>query len=149
MMRAAAIDRFGSPDVLRIAARPIPVPGAGQVLVRIIAAGVNPVDAQNTSDGAWAGLTLPVTLGSDAAVLVVVVGSNVTDLEVGDDVYYFSDFLGGLDGTYAEYQTVDAGIVSRRPACLSFAEAAAVPLAAGTAYELIVRRLALARGQRW
>ncbi|MFZ0386537.1 MAG: NADP-dependent oxidoreductase [Solirubrobacteraceae bacterium] len=147
-MRAAVIDRFGPPDVLKIKTQPIPTPGAHQLLVRIIAAGVNPVDAQNRRDGSWAGITPPATLGSDAAGLVSAVGSKVTDFEVGDDVYYFSDFLGGGDGTYAEYQAVDAHIVSRRPTRLSFVDAAAVPLAAGTAYELIVRRLALNRGQR-
>ncbi|HEX5193545.1 MAG TPA: NADP-dependent oxidoreductase [Solirubrobacteraceae bacterium] len=147
-MSAAVIERFGPPEVLRIASRPIPAPGPDQLLVRIVAAGVNPVDAQNRNDGSWAGIPLPATLGSDAAGVVVAVGSGVNDFAVGDDVYYFSDFLGGADGAYAEYQTVDARIVARRPAPLSFGEAAAVPLAAGTAYELIVRRLAVAPGQR-
>jgi NADPH:quinone reductase len=147
-MRAAVIEAFGPPEVLEIVSRPIPTPGPGQLLVRIVAAGVNPVDAQNRSDGSWAAITLPATLGSDAAGVVAAVGRDVRDFAVGDDVFYFSDFLGGDDGTYAEYQAVDARIVGRRPARLSFADAAAVPLAAGTAYELIVRRLALAPGQR-
>jgi NADPH2:quinone reductase len=147
-MRAAVIEAFGPPEVLRITARPVPVPGPDELLVRIVAAGVNPVDAQNRSDGSWAGITLPATLGSDAAGVVAAVGRDVGDFAVGDDVFYFSDFLGGDDGSYAEYQAVDARIVGRRPARLSFAEAAAVPLAAGTAYELIVRRLAVAPGQR-
>src|ERR1700727_3424162 len=84
-MRAAVIDRFGPPDVLKIKTQPIPTPGAHQLLVRIIAAGVNPVDAQNRRDGSWAGITPPATLGSDAAGLVSAVGSKVTDFEVGDD----------------------------------------------------------------
>jgi NADPH2:quinone reductase len=147
-MRAAVIDRFGGPDVLRVAEREVPVPGPGQLLVEVVAASVNPVDASNRADGSWAGIELPATLGSDAAGIVAAVGPGVTDFQTGDDVFYFSDFLGAGDGSYAEYQVVDASTVARRPAGLSFAQAAAVPLAAGTAHELVVRRLAVRHGQR-
>jgi NADPH2:quinone reductase len=148
LMRAAVIDRFGPPEVLRLEQQPIPEPGAHQLLVKIIAAGVNPVDASNRQDGTWARLTAPVTLGSDAAGLVEAVGADVEGFSTGDEVFYLSDFLDESHGTYAEYQAVDAGIVARRPPGLSFIEAAAVPLAAGTAYEVIVRRLAPGRGTR-
>ena len=148
LMLAAVIDRFGPPEVLRLEQQPIPEPGANQLLVKIIAAGLNPVDSGNRQDGAWAELTLPVTLGSDAAGLVESVGAGVEDFAAGDEVFYFSDFLGEPHGTYAEYQTVDARIVARRPPGLSFIEAAAVPLAGGTAYEVVVRRLAPGRGTR-
>jgi NADPH:quinone reductase-like Zn-dependent oxidoreductase len=113
---------------------PVPVPAAGQVLVKVHAAGMNP-DAQNRDDGSWAGLTLPAVLGSDAAGTIEALGPGVTGLRVGEPVFYFSDFLGSDGGSYAEYQAVDTGIIAPRPTSLSHAEAAAVPLAAGTAYD--------------
>jgi NADPH:quinone reductase-like Zn-dependent oxidoreductase len=112
-IRAAVIDRPGPPEAMRIAEREVPTPGLGQLLVEVVAAGVNPVDATNRSDPSWAGIELPATLGSDAAGIVAAVGPAVTDFQVGDDVYYFSDFLGVREGSYAEYQVVDASIVAR------------------------------------
>ncbi len=146
-MRAAVIDRFGPPEVLEMRTVARPVPGPGQVLVEVIAAGLNPVDTQNRSDGSWAQITLPAILGSDAAGIVRAVGSEVTGWAAGDEVFYFSDFLGGAPGTYAQFQVVDATIIARRPATVDFVQSAALPLAAGTAYELIHRRLAVAAGE--
>jgi NADPH:quinone reductase len=146
-MRAAVITRFGPPEALPVRAVPVPVPAAGQVLVEVHAAGINPVDAQNRADGSWAGITLPAVLGSDAAGTIAALGPGVTGFGIGEPVFYFSDFLGGEGGSYAEYQAVDARIIARRPATLSHVEAAAVPLAAGTAYEVVVRRLAISTGE--
>ena len=146
-MRAAVITRFGPPEVMQIRAVPIPVPAAGQVLVQVHAAGMNPVDTQNRADGSWAGITLPAVLGSDAAGTIAALGPGVTTFRIGEPVFYFSDFLASKGGSYAEYQAVDAGIIARRPATLSHAQAAAVPLAAGTAYEVVTRRLAVSTGE--
>jgi NADPH:quinone reductase len=139
-MRAAVIKRFGPPEVIEIREVPVPVPAPGQVLVQVHAAGMNPVDAQNRADGSWAGITLPAVLGSDAA-------GTIAALSVGEPVFYFSDFLASEGGSYAEYQAVDAGIIARHPATLSDGQAAAVPLAAGTAYEVVTRRLAVTAGE--
>jgi NADPH2:quinone reductase len=146
-MRAALIEEFGPPDLIQVVDVPRPKPASGEVLIEIVAAGVNPVDASNRADGSWAGLTPPVILGSDAAGIVAELGDGVDALSVGDPVFYFSDFLGARGGSYAEYQAVPADIVGRKPQSLSFAEAAALPLAAGTAYEAIVRRLSLTAGE--
>jgi NADPH2:quinone reductase len=148
LMRAVVVRRFGPPEVMRVDRIDCPSdPGPRQVLVRVCAAGVNPVDAQNRSDGGWAALELPFVPGSDASGVIVAVGSAVEGFTSGDEVIYFSDFLGNRRGSYAEYQVVDADVVARRPTKLSHVETAAVPLAGGTAYELAVRRLELSPEQ--
>jgi NADPH2:quinone reductase len=146
-MRAVVVERFGAPEVMRVRDIECPHPGPRQLLVRVWAAGVNPVDAQNRSDGSWAALELPFVPGSDASGVIVAVGSAVDGFKSGDEVFYFSDFLGNRQGSYAEYQVVDADVVARRPTKLSHVETAAVPLAGGTAYELAARRLELSPGQ--
>lgn len=146
-MRAMVFDRFGEPEVLQLQEVPLPAPGPGQVRVAVHAAGTNPVDAGNRSDGSWAGLQPPVIPGSEASGVVEAVGLGVTQVVPGDEVFYLADVLHQPRGTYAEYHIVDATLLFPKPVCLSHVEAAALPLAAGTAYELIVRRLAVAAGE--
>jgi NADPH:quinone reductase len=145
-MRAVVYERFGGPEVLEMRTVAEPEPGAGQLLVAVHAAGVNPVDGQNRADGEWAQIELPVTPGYDFSGVVEAVGEGAVGWAVGDEVF------GGLPvrtrgGTYAEYVVVDAGIVHRKPEPVSFAEAAAVPIAASSAYEAL-RRLRLEPGER-
>jgi NADPH:quinone reductase-like Zn-dependent oxidoreductase len=85
-MQAAVITRFGPPETLELRAVPVPVPAAGQVLVQVHAAGMNPVDAQNRADGSWAGITLPAVLGSDGAGTIAALGPGVTGFRIGDPV---------------------------------------------------------------
>ncbi len=146
-MRAMVIPRFGGPDVFELRDVPAPAPGPGQLLVRIRYSGTNPVDAKLRANGAWAGLVPPVVLGYDASGVVEQVGPGVTGFAPGDEVYYTPEIHGNPLGTYAELNVVAAAIVARKPASLSHAEAAAVPLAAGTAYDAIVRRLAVRPGE--
>jgi NADPH2:quinone reductase len=141
------IPRFGGPDVFERREVPRPVPGLGEILVRVIASGTNPVDAKLRADGSWAGLIPPVILGYEAAGRVEVVGPGVTEFAVGDEVYYASEIFGNPKGSYAEYQVVPASIVAPKPRKLSFIEAAAVPLAGGTAWEAVVRRLEVRVGE--
>jgi NADPH:quinone reductase len=147
LMRAAVIERFGGPEVIEIRRIPKPVPAPSELLVEVVAAGVNPVDAQNRTSGAWAGIEPPIVLGSDASGIVREVGDDVTGFAAGDEVFYFSDVLGTTAGSYAEYQAIDAGIVARRPMKITHGAAATLPIAAGTAHEL-VSRLAIGRGDR-
>ncbi len=146
-MRAIVYDTFGGPDVLHLREVSLPAPGAGQVRVAIYAAGTNPVDAGNRQDGSWACLHPPVIPGSDASGVIDSVGPGVTLFAPGDEVYYMVDFLNNSSGTYAEYHVVDAALIARKPKTLTHVEAAALPLAAGTAYETIIRRLALTQGE--
>jgi len=140
--------QFGGPDLFeeRDVERPHPRPG--EVMVRVVAAGTNPVDAKVRAAGGSRGLEAPIILGADVSGVVEEVGPGVTDLAPGDEVYYTPEVSGpGSNGAYAEYHVARADIVAKKPASLSHEEAAAVPLAGGTAYEALVRRLAVKVGE--
>ena len=147
-MRAMVIPEFGSPDLFEARDVERPEPGPGEVLVRVIAAGTNPVDAKFRSSRDAMGLETPIILGLDVSGVVEEVGPGVTDLAPGDEVYYTPEVSGPRsNASYAEYNVAPADIVAKKPASLSHEEAAAVPLAGGTAYEAIVRRLAMRVGE--
>ena len=157
-MRAVLVSEFGGPEQLRPArvADPVtgagqvrvadPVTGAGQVRVAVRAAGLNPVDAGNRADGRWAGLRVPCILGYDIAGVINRVGPGVTGLAPGDRVMAMTHFPDGAGG-YAELAVIDAALVAPISAAISFADAAATPLAAGTAH-LVLARLGLPPGRR-
>jgi NADPH2:quinone reductase len=145
-MKAVLVKGFGDPDVLQVAEVPDPQAGPGQVRVAVHAAGTNPVDAGNRADGTWARLRPPCILGYDIAGVVDQVGDGVHNLRVGDRVMAMTPFPSGAGG-YAELTVLDADLtvldadlVAPIPADCSFIDAAAVPLAAGTAWE-VLRRL--------
>jgi NADPH2:quinone reductase len=147
-MRAMVTPQFGPPDLFEERDAERSQPGPGEVLVRIVAAGTNPVDAKYRSSGDAIGLEAPIILGSDVSGVVEEVGAGVTDLAPGDEVYYTPEVSGPRsNASYAEYNVAPADIVAKKPASLSHEEAAAVPLAGGTAYEAIVRRLAMRVGE--
>ncbi len=146
-MKAIVLSRFGGPEVLELREVERPQPGLGELLVRVMAAGTNPVDAKLRANGTWAQLTPPVIIGYDAAGVVEAVGPGVTDFAPGDEVYYTPEIFGNPHGSYAEYERVPAAIVARKPRNLSFVEAAAIPLAGGTAWEAVIRRLAVRPGE--
>lgn len=146
-MRAVVIDRFGGPDVLSVQDIDTPQPGPDEVLVRVVAAGTNPVDAKVRAAGQWAGIELPAVLGYDASGVVEQVGDCVRDIHVGDEVFYTPEIFGNRFGSYAEYEPVPAAIVAPKPASLSHVQAAAIPLAGGTAWEAVVRRLQVRPGE--
>jgi NADPH:quinone reductase len=143
-MRAVVIERFGGPDVLQVAEVPDPQAGPGQVRIAVHAAGTNPVDASNRDDGSWAGLDLPHVPGYDVAGIVDQVGEGADGVAIGDHVMAMTPFPRGAGG-YAELVTIDAGFVARLPDDISLIEAAAVPLAAGTAAD-VLQRIDLAAG---
>jgi len=146
-MRAIVLPRFGGPELFQVQDVPAPTPGPGQVLVRVVASGTNPVDAKLRHDGTWAGLKPPVVLGYDASGVVEQVGPGVTDFKAGDEVFYTPEIFGNPLGTYAELNVVGVGILARKPPSLSHEEAAAVPLAGGTAWDAVVRRLQVRVGE--
>lgn len=145
-VKAVIVSEFGGPEQLVLAETPAPEPGPGAVLVAVHAAGVNPVDASNRADGSWAGLRAPCILGYDIAGVVQQVGTGVTALAPGDRVMAMTHFRDGAGG-YAELAVVAADQVARIDAATSFADAAATPVAAGTAHEVLAR-LALPPGGR-
>lgn len=141
------ISRFGGPDVFELQDVERPSPGDGEVLVRVVCSGTNPVDAKLRQNAAWASLTPPLVLGYDVSGVVEAVGAGVTEFQPGDAVYYSPEIFGNPRGSYAEYNVAPARIVAHKPRTLSHEEAAAVPLAGGTAWEAIVRRLAVRPGE--
>lgn len=146
-MRAMVLPRFGGDDLFEACEVERPTPAPGEVLVRIVATSVNPVDAKLRADGSWARLRPPVILGYDVAGVVEEVGPGVSAFRPGDEVFYTPEIFANQHGSYAEYNAVSASIVARKPAGLSFEEAAAIPLAGGTAWESIVRRMAVRPGE--
>jgi len=148
-MRAMVTPKFGGPELFEERDDgERPSHGPGQVLVRVLAASTNPIDTKLRADGSFAGLEPPVILGADVSGMIEEVGPGVEDLAPGDEVYYTPEVFGpGSNGAYAEYNVADADIVAKKPASLSHEEAAAIPLAGGTAYEALVRRLALRVGE--
>ena len=133
-MRAVVISSFGGPEVLELPEVPDPVPGPRQVRIALHAAAVNPVDAANRADGTWASLRLPAILGSDFSGVIDSVGASVSEWRPGDEVFGAASFREGSQGTYAELHLADPETIARKPANLSHVEAAAVPLAGGTAH---------------
>lgn len=144
-MKAIVLDRFGEPDALQLRDVERPQPGPGEVLVRVRAAAVNPVDTKIRQQGAGYGLQPPLVLGYDAAGVVEAVGEGVDDLVPGDAVFYTPSL--NARGTYAEYHVAEAELVVVKPDALTFEEAAAIPLAACTAWQALVDRARLEVGE--
>lgn len=147
-MKAIRIHQFGGPEVLRYEDAPCPVPDAGEVLIRVHAAGVNPVDWK-IREGRLQGRIshhLPLTPGWDVAGVIEQLGAGVTQFKTGDAVYARPDMA--RDGAYAEYMVVRASEVALKPKSLDFAHAAAVPLSALTAWQSLFDAGKLEQGQR-
>ncbi|MFF3401318.1 NADP-dependent oxidoreductase [Streptomyces sp. NPDC002659] len=148
-MRAVVQHTFGGSDVLRVEEVPRPVPLPTEVLVRVHAAGINPVDWKTRGGGGMAGVLgePPFTLGWDVSGVVEETGFGVTTLNVGDEVYGMPWFPRAAGG-YAEYVTAPARQFARKPASISHEQAAAVPLAALTAWQALVDTAGIRPGQR-
>jgi len=128
---------------------PMPVPQAGQVLVRIHASSINPLDTKiRAGQAGHARQPLPAVLGIDLAGVVEALGEGVTCFAVGDAVYGMAGGVGGVQGTAAHYAAVDADLLAHKPANLSMREAAAMPLVAITAWEGLVDRARVQAGHK-
>jgi zinc-binding alcohol dehydrogenase/oxidoreductase len=161
-MQAILLHEIGDPDVLRLEEYPDPVPGDGEVVVRLRAAAINRRDVW-IRRGRYPGISFPIILGSDGAGEVVGVGPGVDRGLVGRPVVIDPSFEWGADpraqsesfhilglkheGTYAEYVRVPADHVHGKPSHLSFEQAAAVPLASVTAYRALVGRAQVRSGE--
>src|ERR1700761_2077755 len=145
-MRAVRQHEFGGPDVLRIEDVPLPEPIPTEIRVRVAATSVNPVDFK-TRSGQGPLRSLPFTVGWDVAGVVDAVGGGVTRFAVGDEVPGMPWFPRPA-GAYAEYVTAPARQFVRKPAKLSHAEAAGLPLAGLTAWQGLVDVADVQPGQR-
>src|SRR3954470_12147862 len=133
-MQAAILEAHGAP--FRLARIPRPEPGPGEVLVRIHASGVNPLDVKIHAGAAdHARHPLPAVLGLDLAGVVEAVGTGVTRFRPGDEVYGMTGGVGGHPGSLAEFAAVDAQLLALKPDRFSMREAAVLLLAFITAWE--------------
>lgn len=146
-MKAIHVQSFGGPEVLKVEEVADPVAGAGQVVVRLHAAGVNPVDAYVRTGTYALKPQLPYTPGMDGAGVIESVGSGVVDLKVGDRVWISETTNGRLQGAYAERARCEAKHVHPLPEGLSFAQGAAVNVAYVTAYRALFHRAQLKPGE--
>ncbi|MET9361470.1 NADP-dependent oxidoreductase [Streptomyces sp. NPDC006632] len=146
-MRAVSLQQWGGPEVLTETETERPEPGAGEVLVRVHAAGVNPADWKVREHGGIAPMSLPAILGWDVSGTVEAVGLGVTHYGVGDEVFGMPRFPHQA-GAYAEYVTAPSRHFVRKPAGIDHTEAAALPLAALTAWQALIDTARLAAGQR-
>jgi NADPH:quinone reductase-like Zn-dependent oxidoreductase len=145
-MRVVSLDRFGGPEVLRLTDRPRPEPINTEILVEVRAAGVNPVDLkQRAGHGPLS--AFPMVLGWDVAGVVAETGFGVTIFAPGDEVYGMPWFPRQA-GAYAEYVTAPSRHFAPKPPSLSFIEAAAMPLAGLTAWQLLVDTAHVRAGNR-
>lgn len=147
-MRAITQVRPGGPEVLELVETERPVPGRTEILVRVHAAGVNPSDWKTRARGVFAdGAQPPFTLGFDVCGVVAAVGQGVTVFKPGDEVFGMPRFPHPA-GAYAEYVTAPARHFAHRPAALDHVHAAALPLAALTAWRGLVDTADVRPGQR-
>lgn len=150
-MKAVRMHAFGDIDVLRYEEVEQPLPQAEEVLVRVHAAGINPVDwgarsyPMPSTTGA-AGVVLPYTLGWDLAGSVVALGAGVTHFTIGEAVYSMSRFPREA-GAYSEYTAVPVSDLARKPEHLTYQQAAAAPMSALTAWQALFDAAELQAGQ--
>src|SRR5438034_2145334 len=146
-MKAVVIHEYGGPEVLKYEDIPRPQPKGDQLLVRVVAAGVNPVDGMIRS-GMFAkegNRAFPIILGGDVAGVVEKVGSKITKFKAGDPVFAYVSL--DNSGGYAQYALVTEREAAPKPKSLTYVEAAAVPVVAMTAWQALVDTAKLGAGQ--
>src|SRR6184192_2980979 len=147
LMKAAALQQYGGPEVLKLQEVPRPEPKDDEVLVRVIAAGVNPVDTY-VRQGRLSERSLdkqPMIIGYDIAGVVEKTGARITKFKAGDAVYAYLPIMRG--GGYAEFAIAKEGEMSLKPKNIDFEKAAAVPLAATTAWQALIDEAKIDKGQ--
>lgn len=141
-MKAAILKEFGPVENFEIVEIPIPKPGFREVLVRVYATSINPLDLQIRRGNYKNELELPVITGHDVSGEIVELGVGVQNFKIGDEVYYTPEIFKG-QGSYAQYHSALESIIGLKPKNISHLEAATLPLAAGTAWEMLVTRAQL------
>jgi len=145
-MKAMILKSFGGPDSFELSDVPEPVPQAGQVLVRVHATSINPLDYQ-VRRGDYPDLVpLPAITGHDVSGVVEAIGPGVSAFAPGDEVWYTPQIFDG-QGSYAEYHVAAESIIARKPASLSHLEAASLSLVGGTVWEALTVRAVLRVGE--
>ena len=145
-MKAQTLIEFNTPYQLKDIEKP--VAGRGEVLIKIMASGINPLDLKiQAGQAAHAKAVLPAILGIDMAGIVEATGEGVTGFKIGDEVYGMTGGIAGVPGSLAEYAAVDADLLALKPSNLTMKEAAALPLIFITAWEGLVDRAKVSQGK--
>lgn len=146
-MKGVVIHSYGGPEVLKVEDVPPPVLKEDEVLIRVIAASVNPVDVAIRKGylAELIGNKFPLILGMDAAGIVEKTGAKITKFKAGDPVYAFFTLAG--EGGYAEFVTANENEIAAKPRAVNYAKAAAVPAAGSTAWQVLVDVAKLSAGQ--
>jgi NADPH:quinone reductase-like Zn-dependent oxidoreductase len=144
MMKAVVVNQYGGPEVLKYQEAPKPEPKSDEILVHVMAAGVNPVDSY-VRQGRFGKGNLPMIVGSDIAGVVEKTGASAKKFKAGDAVYCYLSVARG--GGYAEYAVAKESETALKPKNISFEEAAAVPLAGTTAWQALIDDAKLRAGQ--
>lgn len=142
-MKAMVLKKFGGPDSFELQEVAVPEVGAGELLVRVMATAINPLDYQIRRGDYSDHVPLPAITGHDVSGVVERAGPGATDFKVGDEVFYTPRIFGPKGGSYAEYNVVPESLVTHKPANLSHEEAASLTLVGGTAWEALVTRARL------
>jgi NADPH:quinone reductase-like Zn-dependent oxidoreductase len=145
-MKAISQDELGGPDVLKLVTLPAPEPGVSEILVRVHAAGVNPIDGAQRQTGAFVGEP-PFVLGWDVSGTVEAVGPGVTLYKPGDEVFGLLPFPQG-HGAYAEYVVGPTRVFVPKPDRLDHVQAAAIPMVGLTAWQALVDTAGIGEGSR-
>lgn len=147
-MKAIVINEYGDAGVLKYEEVAKPVPADNEVLIKVKASALNPIDSKirNGYLHAFMPISFPCTPGWEASGIIEATGKNVTSLKTGDEVYTRPNFRKA--GGYAEYMTVDENEIALKPKTLSFIEAAAMPLVAGAAYAILFKAANIKAGQK-
>ncbi|HYJ92680.1 MAG TPA: NADP-dependent oxidoreductase [Pyrinomonadaceae bacterium] len=148
--RSARIHGYGGPEVVQVEEAALPNPQAGEVLIRISAAGVNPIDWKLRSGHVQKAMPLPMpsTLGGDFSGVVEAVGADVNNLKQGDEVYGQAGVLNGGTGTFAEFCVAKAGTIAPKPKALDHLEAGALPLVGVSAVQTLTEHMKLQSGEK-
>ena len=147
-MKAILMTAVGGPEVLEL--RDVPKPSIQhetEMLVKVMGAGLNPVDAKQRVRGTWYPSELPQILGIDGAGIIEEAGPGVKRFKAGDEVYYACGGMGMIPGNYAEYIVIDEKFAALKPSSFTFTQAAAVPCALITAWESLFDHGGLCKGQ--
>lgn len=139
-MKAIVLTAFGGIENLQLQEVPVPSVDAGELLVRVVATSINPLDYQIRRGDYPDHVPLPAITGHDVSGVVERVGPGVTDFTPGDEVFYTPKIFGPKGGSYAEYNVVPQELVTHKPGNLSHAQAASITLVGGTAWEAIATR---------
>ena len=148
-MKAIVMTSPGNPEVLKSQEVPEPaIEKPTEILVRLKAAGINPIDTKLRSRGTFYPESQQAILGCDGAGIIEAIGKDVSKFIVGDEVYFCDGGLGGKLGNYAQMTVVDEKFVARKPKSISFVEAAAAPLVLITAWEALRDRTSIKPAQK-